>query len=108
MHVESVPDEIHMRGGSLYLDAALCARYFDGIQAVALLCDEDGGYLIPLTMVGTGGYLLKIRNARGDRVVHCPEFIELLGCPQEIESVLEVRWDAERYALSIPLGRERR
>lgn len=101
MSVETAQDEIRLRGGSLYLDAALCARYLDGIQAVALWRDEGGAYLIPLTMVGTGGYLLKIRNARGDRVVDCPEFVTQLGFSAEAESVLRVCWDAERYALAI-------
>ncbi|MEJ2345899.1 MAG: hypothetical protein P8076_08445 [Gammaproteobacteria bacterium] len=95
--------EICLRGGSLYLQAAVCARHFPGIHAVALWRDDRRAYLIPLATAGTGGYLLKIRNARGDRVIHCPEFIEGLQLALDAEVVRPLRWDVERHALVFAL-----
>lgn len=88
--------------GSLYLSRELCELYFPGIASVALLQREGGVYLLPLRGAAAGGALLKLRNARGDRVVHAPELLASLGIREsDPERHLAVRWEAEAAGLRI-------
>ncbi len=90
---------IRVHSGNIYLDADLCAGYLPGIQSVAIIEDDSKIYLVPLASGGSGGYLLKVLNARGDRVVHCEEFLERFGIARDAKSSWTVHWDAGRYAL---------
>jgi hypothetical protein len=96
-------DVLRIRDGSVYIDAVLCERFLHGIQSVAILSEERSVYLIPLRADGSGGYLLKIRNARGDRVVHCAEFMQRLGIRGCNELQRPVTWDSTRHALRFEL-----
>jgi len=81
--------------GSIYLERELCERYFDGVESVAAVRREDRVILMPLRGSSAGGLLLKVRNARGDRVVHAIDFLRTLGIGEETpEFLARAQWDA--------------
>ncbi|MFZ5559019.1 MAG: hypothetical protein ACOZDY_20270 [Pseudomonadota bacterium] len=86
--------------GSIYLDRELCDLYLPGVSAVAILRREGRMFLVPLTGTAAGGLLLKVRNARGDRVVHAPE---TLTSPDMAETgperIVPVRWNQYLHGL---------
>ncbi len=91
--------QVILRNGNLYLSAQLYTAYFPGIQTVILLDKSPYIVIMPVHQAGAGGLLMKIRNAKGDRVVHALEFFRQLGLDGESESVLRVVWDSEYAAL---------
>jgi hypothetical protein len=70
---------LRIANGSLYLSRELCDLYLPGISAIALLQRDEGVFVLPLHGATSGGVLLKIRNAHGDRVAHALEFLSALG-----------------------------
>lgn len=98
----STSPSIRIRSGSLYLDAELYDTYFQGLDTLALLRRGDAIVLLPLQRGGTGGLLVKRKNARGDRVIHAPEFLRELGVPDAAEHELAARWDPELSGLTLP------
>jgi hypothetical protein len=92
---------IRIRDGSIYLDAALYEAHFSGLEALAVLRRDERLLLVPLQRGGPGGSLLKIRNARGDRVVHAREQLRALGIEDFESHELAVQWDAELAALAM-------
>jgi hypothetical protein len=90
----TAPEErIRLSRGSLYLDRDLCAAYFSQTSALAAVVRDGHAYLLPLRGPAAGGLLLKVRNARGDRVVHADEFLLALGIPSNApERWVGVRW----------------
>ena len=88
-----------IRHGALYLSAAACEQYFSNIDAVALV--QRGGALVvlPVRYAAAGGYLLKRRNRRGDRVVSAPDFFRACGFDDDAAVALEARWDDRQAAL---------
>jgi len=85
-----------LHDGRLHLSAELHAGPLRGCDAVALLADEDGWLLVPLH-AGAGGLQLKQRNARGDRVVECREFVRAQGIEDDAPPM--------RFALCEEVGR---
>jgi len=69
-----MPPVVSVARGSIYLSRETCETYFAGTAAVALIAREDHVLIVPLIAESGGGLLLKIRNARGDRVIHSQEF----------------------------------
>ena len=85
---------------NLYLAREACERYLPGIESVALLSRDAQLLILPLTRESGGGLLLKIRNARGDRVIHAQEFFRVHGyaetpAPQRVA----MHWDGDAAAL---------
>jgi hypothetical protein len=72
------PREIELRDGRLHIAHDVYEELFDACIAVALLERDGGWWLLPLRG-GAGGLQLKIRNARGDRVVESQEFFRSQG-----------------------------
>ena len=70
---------VTVKRGSLYLDRALYDRYFPGLEAVILLRRDKGLLILPVRHTASGGYLLKLRNGAGDRVVSAPDFFREQG-----------------------------
>lgn len=93
--------DLVIRRGALYLSAAACERHFAGIDAVALLRGDRDLIILPVRHAAAGGYLLKRRNARGDRVVLAPEFFRACGFDDDAEVALEARWDDRAAALVV-------
>lgn len=88
--------------GNLYLTRETCDIYFPGIQSVALISREDKVMVMPLTQESGGGLLLKIRNVRGDRVIHAQEFFRAQGLVEDFqERTVPVHWSSELAALVI-------
>jgi hypothetical protein len=91
---------IHLRRGRLYLERALCERYFAGLQALVLLRRDDDLVLMPVRHAAAGGYVLKQRNAAGDRVVDAADFFRQHGIGDAAELTLAVAWKPELAGLN--------
>ena len=91
-----------LKNGNLYLDSSLYETYFSSIESVVLLKRDSLFLLMPVQRAG-GGLLLKIKNAKGDRIVHAIEFFQQHGVATEEERVLDVEWSAELAALTFSI-----
>ena len=90
------PHEIALREGRLHIAQAVYEELFSGCVAVALLAREDGWWLLPLRG-GAGGLQIKIRNARGDRVIESQEFFRSQGVDDSPDTQqLSLRFDASQ------------
>jgi hypothetical protein len=98
---------IRIQNGSFYLDADLYDRHFGGLDAVAILRRAEQLVLLPLQHASNGGSLAKIRNARGDRVIHARELLRELAIGDSESYEVAVQWDPELAALTIALPSER-
>lgn len=88
--------------GNLIIPAETYTLYLSGKTAVALLNDSDGVFLIPLIEDSAGGLILKVRNSRGDRVVHAQEFFRFHRFDETAEQTeIAVNWDNQRGALRL-------
>ena len=86
--------------GNLHLSREACERYLPGIESVALLEREGDVLVVPLTRESGGGLLLKLRNARGDRVIHAQEFFRTHDFVEEfVTRRVDIRWDQAAAAL---------
>lgn len=93
------PASVMVKRGSLYLVRALYDRYFAGLDAVILLRQDDDLLIMPVRHTASGGYLLKLRNGAGDRVVSAPDFFREHGIEDDAELCLPVTWSTEKAAL---------
>jgi hypothetical protein len=90
---------IRVARGALYLSYQTYDRYFTGLDAVILLRRETDLCIMPVRHAPAGGYLLKLRNSRGDRVVHAPDFLREHGIDENAAMQLSVAWSTDRGAL---------
>jgi hypothetical protein len=93
------PATVTVKRGSLYLARDVYERYFPGLEAVILLRRDDDLLIMPVRHAASGGYLLKLRNGAGDRVVSAPDFFREQGIEDDAELFLAVAWSAEKAAL---------
>jgi hypothetical protein len=70
---------IEFHDGRLYLTRGVCETYFARVDAVILLRDGADLRVLPVRNQGAGGYLLKQRNAAGDRVINGADFFRDSG-----------------------------
>ncbi len=93
---------VTLRGGSIHLPRELCDAHLAGAEAVAVI-ERDGALLVvPLVPGSAGGLLLKLRNARGDRVIAAQEFLRTHGyADSDEERRVAVRWDESAAALML-------
>lgn len=90
--------------GNIYVPLETYETYLKNIESVAILPHEKGILLIPLIQQSAGGLILKIKNLRGDRVVHSQEFFRNNNISESFEETeYEVFWENERHALLIKL-----
>ena len=54
---------------------------------------------MPVRHAAGGGYLLKVRNSAGDRVVNAMDFFRMQGLDDNDEATLPVSWSTEHAAL---------
>jgi hypothetical protein len=93
---------VSIRRGSIHLPRALCDAHLADVGAVALLARDAAVLIVPLARRSAGGLLLKVRNARGDKVLHAMEFLRARGLPEDFEQRwFRVEWVAELNALAI-------
>jgi len=88
-----------VKRGSLYVPAALHERYFAGLSTVILLRRDDHLLVMPVHDAAAGGYLLKIRNPAGDRVVDAMDFFRDQGLDDFFEAEFGVAWNGDHAAL---------
>ena len=74
---------VRIRRGNVHLSRELCDAYLPDVAAVALLVRDDAVLIVPLARQSAGGLLLKIRNARGDRVLHAQD-IGIVRCERSV------------------------
>ncbi len=91
-----------LRSGGLYLSYELCRRYFAGLDSVILLRRDEDLWILPVRHAAAGGYLLKLRNSAGDRVVNAADFFRAQGLDVESARAAPVTWSRERGALVAP------
>jgi hypothetical protein len=94
--------QITLKNGNLYLNSELYDTYFNTINAVALLKQESIFLIMPVQQAG-GGLLLKIKNAKGDRIVHAIEFFQQYITITDEAIPLNVEWSSELCALTFSL-----
>lgn len=94
--------QIILKNGNLYLNSELYDTYFDTINAVALLKQESIFLIMPVQQAG-GGLLLKIKNAKGDRIVHAIEFFQQYITVTDDAISLDVEWSSELCALTFSI-----
>lgn len=90
---------IIIRRGSIYLSAALYGQYFDGLEGVVLMRRSDALVILPVRHAAAGGYLLKVKNAAGDRVITAIDFFLSNGIDVNVEIKLNVIWSDELAGL---------
>ena len=90
---------ITLKRGGLHLSREVYDRYFPGLEAIILLRREDDLLILPVRHAAAGGYLLKLRNGAGDRVVNAPDFFRAQGIEDSVERELPVVWATESAAL---------
>lgn len=102
-----LPPSVRIENGSLYLDAEVYSEFFGARDAVAVAARGDHIALFPLAQGGAGGSLAKIRNARGDRVIHARELLRGVDVDDSDSHELAARWDKELAALTFPRPKPR-
>ena len=94
---------ISVRRGAVYLPAAVADTYFKGIEAVIMLIREGELLVMPVHQMGSGGCLLKRRNAAGDRVASAPDVFEANGFGDLAADELAGGWSSKAGAFRITL-----
>ncbi|GJL66700.1 MAG: peptidase M52 [Nitrospirales bacterium] len=94
---------IHIRNGSLYLNASLYEQYFRQLHSVILMKKDHALLLLPVVNSGAGGLLVKIRNVQGDRVIHAQEFCRIHGIDEQFDQSVSVSWDERSAGLMVQM-----
>lgn len=90
---------VSIRNGSIYISAHDYAAYFGGVTTAIVLIRDQRLQILPVQQVTAGGYLLKIRNAKGDRVLAAPDVFAHQGLSHWHAEGLPARWSHELAAL---------
>lgn len=98
---------VRLQNGSLYLDAEVYEEFFGDRDSVAVLSRNEQIAVFPLSPGGVGGSFAKIKNARGDRVIHARELLRGLELDDAEPHQLTAHWDPELAALVLPRPRSR-
>lgn len=70
------------------------------VEAVVLLRREEDVLIMPVQNA-SGGLLLKIINAKGDRVVHASEFFMFNNIECQDEKTVTAHWNSDMAALTL-------
>ena len=95
------PASVVVRRGSIYLTRELCERYFGNLETVVLLRRNKDLLIMPVRHVAADGYLLKLRNGAGDRIVNAADFFRLNGIGDAQERHLQAFWCTEHAGLLV-------
>ena len=85
--------------GSLYIGEEIYQRYFARLDAVILLERDGHLYIMPVRNTSGGGYLLKLKNSAGDRIINAMDFFRERGLDNFDTNKFEVTWDQDMAAL---------
>ena len=88
-----------LKRGGLHLSGEVYDKYFAGLDAVILLNRDGHLYIMPVRNLSGGGYLLKLRNSSGDRIINAPDFFREYGLDDFQERNIDVYWDQDMAAL---------
>lgn len=91
--------QIGVRNGSIYLDRQTVDTYFQGIDAVIILIRDGQLQILPVRQMASGGCLLKVRNAAGDRVANAPDVFAEHGLSDWQSSDIAAQWSSSMGAL---------
>ncbi|PTM49289.1 hypothetical protein [Phreatobacter oligotrophus] len=94
---------ISVRNGSVYLPAEVVQTYFPDIDAVIVLIRDDRLLVMPVHQATAGGCLLKLRNAKGDRVASARDVFLDQDRLDLIAEELPAHWISEQGALCAEL-----
>jgi len=92
-------ETITLQRGSLYLAGDIYRKYFAGLEAVILLEREGHLFIMPVRNSAGGGYLLKLKNSDGDRIINAMDFFRERDRDSFTEEKITVFWDQEMAAL---------
>jgi hydrogenase maturation protease len=95
------PASVVVTRGSVYLTRELCESYFANLEAVILLRRDNDLLIMPVRHGAAGGYLLKLQNGAGDRVVNAGDFFRLNGIDDAVELHLPAFWSTQRAGLLV-------
>ena len=90
---------IILKRGSLHLTVKVYETYFAGLDAVILLDRDQHLFIMPVRNTAGGGYLLKLRNPNGDRIINAMDFFRERGLDDFLERDIKVIWDKDMAAL---------
>ncbi|MHB0772875.1 hypothetical protein ACYCVF_32045 [Bradyrhizobium sp. 1.29L] len=90
---------VRLERGALYLGPETYDRYFARLDTVILLRRDNELCILPVRHAAAGGYLLKLRNRHGDRVVQAPDFFRAHGIAENIVRQLPASWSTAQGAL---------
>lgn len=93
---------VEVKNGAVYLPSALAEKHFGKLETVILIRREANLLVLPVHDVTAGGYLLKRRNASGDRVIHGADFLRDQGFEGENSKLCDAYWDPASAALVLP------
>ncbi len=94
---------VDIRNGAVYLSAATYETYFQGVDAVIVLIRDGTLQILPVRQMASGGCLLKMRNAAGDRVATAPDVFAANDLGDWTANNIDAAWSSENGALMIPL-----
>ena len=95
---------VDVKRGSIYISAEVYDVYFKGLEAVIVLIRDGQLMILPVRQMAAGGCLLKMRNAKGDRVATAPDVFDAHGLQDFSAKALEATWSSEDGALVAALG----
>ncbi len=91
--------KVSIREGSIYLPHELVDTYFRDIDAVIVLIQQGELMVMPVHQATSGGSLLKVKNAAGDRVVQARDVFQDQEMLDFRADNLAVIWSSEKSAL---------
>lgn len=94
---------VDVRSGAIYLPAAVAGAYFSGLDAVAVVVGDGFLRILPVRHLQSGGYLLKIRNAAGDRVIAVMDLLRAHDLDGWRANGAEAVWSPENGALMVAI-----
>ena len=92
-------DTLDIARGAVYLSAEIVDTWFRGLDAVVVLIRDERLLILPVRQAAAGGCLLKVRNARGDRVASAPDVFRASGLEDLAAEAVPARWSVEEGAL---------
>ncbi len=95
-------EQLTIKNGNIYLNSSIYETYFSSVKAVVLLKREEGVLLMPVQNA-SGGLLLKIINAKGDRIVHASEFFMFNDIESQNEQTIDAHWKSDMAALLLKI-----
>ncbi|MBU6450367.1 MAG: hydrogenase maturation protease [Cyanobacteria bacterium REEB67] len=92
---------VRLTRGKIYLESPLFEKYFSGHETVALIEREGKFVLLPVFSGAQGGLMIKLINARGDRLVDAVDFFRRFNLDLENSLDCPVAWNSEMAGMVI-------